>query len=190
MCAGKICLSKRRYFFGLVLSVSRSESIVRVLDLQYHFQLFSTVSTTVFYTLEAHRVCTQKEKAANFNLLELRCCCGFYITFNFSRLIFYSNVFPTDKLPLLECLTFSLCCRKSAKEKTSQKKAERKGRGRKWRKRLHYHTPRWPRHCARTWHAVAVAFAFCVFNLSFLAPLFVGQQRAASCALVKFFNDH
>lgn len=105
--------------------MSRSESIVRVLDIQYHFLLF----LLLFSTHSRHRVCTQKAKAANFNLLELRCCCGFYITFNFSRLIFYSNVFPTDKLPLLECLTFSLCCRKSAKEKTSQKKAERKREG-------------------------------------------------------------
>lgn len=94
--------------------------------------IYNPVSTVSFlYTLEPGYA--QKAKA-NFNLLETRwSCCGFYITFNFSRLIFYSNVFfPQISCRCLSVWRFHFAAVKVPKKRQArdrERKSEERERG-------------------------------------------------------------
>lgn len=96
--------------------------------------IYNPVSTVSFlYTLEPGYA--QKAKA-NFNLLETRwSCCGFYITFNFSRLIFYSNVFfPQISCRCLSVWRFHFAAVKVPKKRQArdrERNSEEKERGRR-----------------------------------------------------------
>lgn len=158
--------------------------------------IYNPVSTVSFlYTLEPGYA--QKAKA-NFNLLETGwSCCGFYITFNFSRLIFYSNVFfPQISCRCLSVWRFHFAAVKVPKKRQArdrERKSEERERGRRM---YHSLTPHRPRHCAsvRTWHAVASSSSSssgCCLRLQFeFSCLTICRSTTQRDAAREILNDH
>lgn len=162
----------------------------------FRLLIYNPVSTVTFlYTLEPGYA--QKAKA-NFNLLETRwSCCGFYITFNFSRLIFYSNAF----FPQISCRCLSVWRFHFAAVKVPKKRQarEREKSGKEERRRQKRNVPlpstRVDRAIVRVWGLdtpfvllllLLLLLAACVFNLNLHASLSVGQRRRNATPLVKF----
>lgn len=155
--------------------------------------IYNPVSTVSFlYTFEPGYA--QKAKA-NFNLLETRwSCCGFYITFNFSRLIFYSNVFfPQISCRCLSVWRFHFAAVKVPKKRQARDR-ERKSEENEEEGECTIALHPIDRAIVRVWGLdtplllliplllLAAAYAF---NLNFHASLSVGQRRNVT-PLVKF----